>query len=104
AAPRWCRTDARRLRRGHDGLLLEERGAGDLAQVAEHCRQKLIRRHPHVFGTTEVQDAAEVLRNWDAIKRQEPGREEGIFGEVPENLPSLLDARKVQRRAAATGF
>src|SRR5580693_8262400 len=48
-------------------LLLEERGAGDLAQVAEHCRQKLIRRHPHVFGEVEVQDAAEVLHNWDAI-------------------------------------
>ena len=47
-------------------LLLEERGAGDLAQVAEHCRQKLIRRHPHVFADAEVADAGEVLRNWDA--------------------------------------
>ena len=68
-------------------LLLQERGAGDLAQVAEHCRQKLIRRHPHVFGETEVANAGEVLRNWDQIKRTEPGREEGIFGDVPENLP-----------------
>jgi MazG family protein len=85
-------------------LLLEERGAGDLAQVAEHCRQKLIRRHPHVFGDVEVEHAAEVLRNWDAIKRDEPGREPGIFGDVPANLPSLLHARKVQRRAASTGF
>ena len=85
-------------------LLLEERGAGDLAQVAEHCRQKLIRRHPHVFGDVEVEHAAEVLRNWDAIKRDEPGREPGIFGDVPENLPSLLHARKVQRRAASSGF
>ena len=85
-------------------LLLEERGAGDLAQVAEHCRQKLIRRHPHVFGDVEVEHAAEVLRNWDAIKRAEPGREAGIFGDVPENLPSPLYARKVQRRAASTGF
>src|ERR1700735_1853851 len=56
-------------------LLLEERGAGDLAQVAEHCRQKLIRRHPHVFGETEVADAADVLRNWDQIKKTEAGRE-----------------------------
>src|SRR5207248_433176 len=55
-------------------LLLEERGAGDLAAVAEHCRQKLIRRHPHVFGDTEAEDAATVLRNWDEIKRTEPGR------------------------------
>jgi XTP/dITP diphosphohydrolase/tetrapyrrole methylase family protein/MazG family protein/ATP diphosphatase len=85
-------------------LLLEERGAGDMAQVAEHVRQKLIRRHPHVFGEVEAQTAGEVLRNWDEIKRAEPGREEGIFGDVPENLPALLHARKVQRRAASTGF
>src|SRR5215468_6873074 len=50
-------------------LLLEERGAGDLAQVAEHVRQKLIRRHPHVFGEVEAETAREVLRNWDEIKR-----------------------------------
>src|SRR5438309_3400467 len=85
-------------------LLLEERGRGSLAEVAEHCRQKLIRRHPHVFGEVEVQSAGEVLRNWDQIKRTEPGRESGLFGEVPENLPSPLYARKVQRRAASTGF
>jgi MazG family protein len=85
-------------------LLLEERGAGDLAQVAEHCRQKLIRRHPHVFGEVEVADAAQVLSNWDAIKALEPDREQGIFGEVPENLPALLYARKVQRRAASAGL
>ena len=51
-----------------------------------------------------MQGAADVLRNWEVIKRQEPGRAEGPFGEVPENLPALLHARKVQRRAAATGF
>jgi MazG family protein len=85
-------------------LLLEERGAGSLADVAEHVRQKLIRRHPHVFGDVEVQHAGEVLANWDAIKQTEAGREPGIFGEVPENLPSALYARKVQRRAASTGF
>ena len=85
-------------------MLLQERGAGDLTAVAEHCRQKLIRRHPHVFGDAEVADAAEVLRNWDAIKAQEPGRESGVFGEVPENLPALLYARKLQRRAASAGL
>jgi XTP/dITP diphosphohydrolase/tetrapyrrole methylase family protein/MazG family protein/ATP diphosphatase len=85
-------------------LLLEERGAGTMADVAEHVRQKLIRRHPHVFGDVEVQHAGEVLRNWDAIKATEAGREPGIFGEVPENLPSLLYARKVQRRAASSGM
>jgi nucleoside triphosphate diphosphatase len=85
-------------------LLLEERGAGDLTQVAEHVTRKLIRRHPHIFGETEVRDAADVLRNWDAIKRDEPGREPGVFGEVPENLPGLLHARKLQRRVASSGF
>jgi MazG family protein len=85
-------------------LLLEERGAGDLAQVADHCREKLIRRHPHVFGEARAETAQEVLRNWDAIKQDEPGREAGVFGEVPENLPAPLYARKVQRRAATSGF
>jgi MazG family protein len=85
-------------------LLLEERGAGDLAAVARHTRQKLIRRHPHVFSDTEVEDAADVLRNWDEIKKGEDGRERGVFAEVPENLPSLLHARKLQRRAASSGF
>jgi len=85
-------------------LLLEERGAGTLAEVAEHCRQKLIRRHPHIFGEVEAETAGQVLRNWDAIKRAEPGREPGVFGEVPDNLPGPLYARKVQRRAASSGF
>jgi MazG family protein len=84
-------------------LLLEERGAGDLAQVAEHCRGKLVHRHPHVFGETEVEGADQVLRNWDRIKREEEGREPGLFAHVPDNLPALLLARKVQRRAASAG-
>ncbi len=85
-------------------LLLEERGAGDLAAVAEHCRQKLIRRHPHVFGDVEAESAGAVLRNWDQIKAGEAGREPGVFGDVPENLPALLHARKIQRRAASAGL
>jgi MazG family protein len=85
-------------------LLLEERGAGDLAQVAEHCTEKLIRRHPHVFGDTDVDSSREVLRNWDRIKASEDGREPGMFGDVPENLPGPIYARKLQRRAATGGF
>jgi uncharacterized protein YabN with tetrapyrrole methylase and pyrophosphatase domain len=84
-------------------LLLEERGEGDLAAVAEHCRQKLIRRHPHVFGDAEAESAGAVLRNWDRIKAGEEGREPGIFGDVPDVLPSPLYARKLQRRAASAG-
>ena len=84
-------------------MLLEERGAGSLADVAEHVRQKLIRRHPHVFGEVEAETAGEVLRNWDQIKQGEDGREPGLFGEVPENLPGPLYARKVLRRASSGG-
>src|SRR5438874_6103079 len=64
-------------------LLLEERGAGSLAEVADHCTEKLIRRHPHVFGEAEAETAGDVLRNWDRIKEGEAGRERGLFAEVP---------------------
>jgi MazG family protein len=86
-------------------LLLEERGAGNLAEVAESMTQKLIRRHPHVFGDSEAETAGEVLRNWDRIKREEEGRgADDPFADVPENLPALLYARKTQRRAVAAGL
>jgi XTP/dITP diphosphohydrolase/tetrapyrrole methylase family protein/MazG family protein/ATP diphosphatase len=86
-------------------LLLEERGAGNLADVAESMSQKLIRRHPHVFGETEARTAGEVLRNWDRIKREEEGRgADDPFADVPENLPALLYARKMQRRAASASL
>jgi nucleoside triphosphate diphosphatase len=85
-------------------LLLEERGGGDLGVVAERCAEKLIRRHPHVFGDAQARTAAEVLRNWDAIKREEPGRSRGLFADVPQNLPALLLARKVQRGASSAGL
>jgi XTP/dITP diphosphohydrolase/tetrapyrrole methylase family protein/MazG family protein/ATP diphosphatase len=85
-------------------LLLEERRAGSLADVAEHVHAKLVRRHPHIFGDVEAESAATVLRNWDAIKKTEEGREPGLFGEVPETLPGPTYARKVQRRAASSGF
>jgi len=87
-------------------LLMEERGAGDLAAVADACRQKLIRRHPHVFGQTPAPQptSEDVLRNWDQIKVEVEGRGgEDPFADVPENLPALLFARKLQRRAASRG-
>ena len=91
-------------------LLLEERGAGDLAGVAGQMTEKLIRRHPHVFGTedealSDPADAGEVLANWDRIKRETEGRQAADpFADVPENLPGLLYARKLQRRAASAGL
>jgi MazG family protein len=84
-------------------LLLEERGAGDLAQVARAIHEKLVRRHPHVFGGPELGTAGAVRKQWEALKADEEGRDE-IFHHVPEALPSLLLAQKVQRRAAAIGF
>jgi MazG family protein len=83
-------------------LLLEERGKGSLADVAEHCREKLIRRHPHVFGDRAADTAGEVVRNWNQIKRDnERGGE--IFGDIPQTLPSTLYAKKILKRAADAG-
>ena len=84
-------------------LLLEERGAGDLAQVARGVHEKLVRRHPHVFGDVEARTADRVLSNWERIKREQEGRE-GVFHDVAEGLPGLLYARKIQQRAKAVGF
>jgi MazG family protein len=86
-------------------LLLEERDAGSLAEVAERAAEKLVRRHPHVFGDARAESAGEVRRNWEAIKREQEGRGAAEpFADVPENLPALLYARKLQRRAASAGL
>jgi MazG family protein len=86
-------------------LLLEERSSGSLAEVAEAMIAKLIRRHPHVFGDAEARTAGEVLTNWDRIKREVEGRgADEPFADVPENLPGLLYARKLLRRAASAGL
>jgi MazG family protein len=93
-------------------LLLEERGAGDLAQVARGVHEKLVRRHPHVFGDAKAESvgggaealtADRVRSNWERIKREQEGRE-GVFHDVAEGLPGLLYARKIQQRAKAVGF
>jgi len=88
-------------------LLLEERGEGDLGVVARGSVEKLVRRHPHIFGDraagladlpTEARTPTEVRENWDAIKRTEQGPA-GPFEGIAENLPGLTYARKVLRRA-----
>jgi XTP/dITP diphosphohydrolase/tetrapyrrole methylase family protein/MazG family protein/ATP diphosphatase len=84
-------------------LLLEEREHGDLETVARGVHEKLVRRHPHVFGDAEARTAGRVRERWDEIKSAEEERE-GIFYDVPESLPALLHARKAQRRAAAVGY
>jgi nucleoside triphosphate diphosphatase len=84
-------------------LLLEEAGDGDLEAVARQVHEKLVRRHPHVFGEGEARTAGRVRERWEELKTEQEGRE-GIFHDVPEALPALLQARKVQRRAATVGY
>jgi MazG family protein len=84
-------------------LLLSERGEGDLEAAARGIHAKLVARHPHVFGDAEARTASRVRERWEQIKREDEGRE-GIFHDVPEGLPALLYARKVQLRAKSVGF
>jgi MazG family protein len=84
-------------------LLLEEQGQGDLEAVARAVHAKLVRRHPHVFGDAVAETAGRVRERWEAIKTEQEGRT-GIFHDVPDALPALLHARKLQRRAAAHGY
>jgi MazG family protein len=84
-------------------LLLEEAGEGDLEGVVRGVHEKLVRRHPHVFGEGEASSAGAVRLRWNEIKSEREGRE-GVFHHVAETLPALLHARKVQQRAATVGF
>ncbi len=84
-------------------LLLAEKGELDLEGIARGVHAKLVRRHPHVFGEAEAASAGAVRLRWEQIKSEQEGRA-GIFHDVPESLPALLYARKVQRRAAAVNF
>jgi len=76
---------------------------GDLEAVARGVHDKLVRRHPHVFGEAEARTAGRVREQWEQIKTEQEGRE-GVFHDVPASLPALLHARKVQRRAATVGY
>ncbi len=78
-------------------------GAWDVDDVAQGIVEKLIRRHPHVFGDVEVAGSDEVLVNWERIKADEKGRRP-LEHDIPETLPALARASKVQRRAAGWGF
>ncbi len=84
----------------------EEEGLFDLNAVAAALTQKLIRRHPHVFGDVVADSAGHVLRNWEAIKRTERGKEPGksALDGVPATLPALLKAQRIQEKAAHVGF
>lgn len=78
-------------------------GAFDIDTVARGLIDKLVRRHPHVFGEVEVSGPGEVVRNWDRIKREEKGRRSVLEG-IPDSLPALAYAQKIGRRAASAGL
>ena len=90
----------------------ETEGGFTIKDVMEAEMEKLVRRHPHVFGEEVVSGAGEVLQNWEAIKRAEreaesdgrPAAWRGVLDGVPEALPALLRAERVQEKAAAVGF
>lgn len=90
-------------------------GAFTMADVARDINDKLIRRHPHVFGGRSADSADEVLAIWDSVKLAEKGakdadaaeageRPEGLLEGVPRSLPALMEAQKVSRKAASAGF
>ena len=84
-------------------LLASERGAFGVADVVRRLHDKLVARHPHVFGDVEAIDADAVRANWDVIKQSEKGRASTLDG-IPVTLPALLRAVKVLKRAAAAGL
>jgi XTP/dITP diphosphohydrolase len=83
--------------------IAEQDGRFTLADVADAIANKLLHRHPHVFGDVDVADADEVVRNWEALKTAEKGRDDP-FGGIPKGLPALLAAYKTQKRAAQFGW
>jgi tetrapyrrole methylase family protein / MazG family protein len=104
--------DRERLREELGDILLQvafhaqmaaDDGAWDVDDVARGIVEKLIRRHPHVFGEVEVSGADEVLVNWERMKADEKG-EQPVEHDIPSTLPALARASKVQRRAAGWGF
>lgn len=85
--------------------IAEESGDFSMQDVIDTVCEKMIRRHPHVFGDITVENAAEVIVNWDMIKKREKGHEEnGVLGGIPGGLPSLMRAFKMQGKAAKVGF
>lgn len=87
--------------------LTSEDGQFSFDEVAAQTADKLIRRHPHVFGDETAQTDAEIKAQWEAIKQQEraeKGEVESVFQGIPDNLPAILQAQKLQKRAANVGF
>jgi tetrapyrrole methylase family protein/MazG family protein len=86
--------------------LAEEQGQFSIGDVISTNVEKMVRRHPHVFGDEEVSTAGEVIANWEEIKKKEkgPDRQRSLLEGVPRSMPSLIRAHKIQERAARVGF
>ena len=80
----------------------DEKGKFDIADALNGVSEKLIRRHPHIYGDTEVQDDQEVKRNWEKIKMAE-GKKSVLSG-VPNSMPAVLKAQRMQEKVAQVGF
>ena len=84
--------------------IADEKGQFDIADVCDALRKKLIFRHPHVFGTTHVDNTDQVLQNWEQLKLKEKGGKKSVLAGVPNSLPSLIKAFRIQEKAANVGF
>ena len=86
--------------------IARENGSFDIDAVSDGISEKMIRRHPHVFGDRQVEGSAEVMRNWEDIKREERSSEPeaSVLDGVPKSLPALLKAYRMTEKAAAVGF
>lgn len=82
----------------------DEKGAFDIADVADSLNKKLIFRHPHVFGDVTAENAETVSQNWEQIKLKEKGGNKTVLGGVPRSLPPIIKAYRIQEKAANVGF
>lgn len=82
----------------------EEKGSFDICDVADALNDKLIFRHPHVFGTTKVNDSHDVETNWEQLKLKERGGNRTVLAGVPKSLPAVIKAYRIQEKAANVGF
>ena len=82
----------------------DEKGKFDIADVCDALSEKLVYRHPHVFGDEKADTAAQVLKNWELIKMSEKDGNKMVLSGVPRSLPSLIKAERVQEKAANVGF
>lgn len=82
----------------------EEKEAFDICDVADSLNDKLIFRHPHVFGTTKVNDSHDVETNWEQLKLKEKGGNRTVLAGVPKSLPAIIKAYRIQEKAANVGF